>query len=579
MAETKGRKGRSDKGQYRPNRAVTVPEQIEGERPSIPEVDPLYHTYDASKPEGAYFDEQAADHVVEWIESNLRHYKAEWAGQPFLLLDWQKRLLRHVFGWKRANGYRLYRRVYVECPRKAGKTTLAAAVAVYLAFADGENAPQIVFAAKDKEQAGICYDAATRTIEANSELYSQIAPFRSPKRFELRNNPGGWLKPIASDAENAQGLEIHGLIFDELAMQKNRRELWTALTKGSNTRNQPMLFGISTAGYERVSICFEQHEKTRQIMEGTVEDPRFFGLVYGAPMDADWDDPEVWRNANPSMGATVKPDAYMDEYNAVKAVPAEQNEFRIFQLSQWVGQESRYIDMEAWKKCAKRPNPAKKRPAYGGLDLSATTDLTCLSVVAQNKDGSLDLYSYPFLPEDGLRERMKRDGANYELWSNEGYLTFTPGPVISQGAVKKSILDAAEAFDLKDIGYDRHLADRIVEELKGEGLTMVPVAQNAGGMSPPTKILNELVLEGKLNHGGDPLLQWCVEHFAVSIDAQGNVLPNKMKATQRIDPVVSAIIALDGWQRRGKKVQKTSAYSSGFYAQFMPTKESEVTVP
>lgn len=574
-----GRKGRSDKGKYRQNKVVEPLKPVDAERVQIPEVDPLYHTYDQAKPEGSYFDDEAADHAVDWIESNVRHYKAEWAGQPFYLLDWQQRLVRHIFGWKRPDGYRLFRRVFVMCPRKAGKTTLAAAIAEYLAFADGENASQVVFAAHTKDQAGICFNAARIGIEQNVSLKDQVAIYKSPARIEFRDDQGAsWLKPVANDSQTAQGLEVHGLVFDELAQVKNRRELWTALTKGSATRRQPLLFAISTADYERVSLCFEQFEKTRQIMEGTVGDPRFLGVVYGAPMDADWTDPETWRKANPSYGAAVHQDAYEDEYNAVKANPAEQNEFRIFQLSQWVGQAERYISMESWKKGSVLLKPAKKRVAFGGLDLSATTDLSAFSVVSPNEDGSIDLYTYPFIPTEGpsLQERMKRDGANYDLWSKEGYLELCEGPVIDQGAIKRTILQAAEAFDLRDVGLDRHYGDRLKQELEDEGITMVPINQGFAGMSSPTKEFNSMILKGLVHHGSHPVLQWSVDHFTVKRDSYGNVMPDKMRAQNRIDPVAASIMAFDGWDRRGKKAKKKSAYKSGgFYDQFLPKETAE----
>jgi phage terminase large subunit-like protein len=312
-------------------------------------------------------------------------------------------------------------------------------------------------------------------------------------------------------------------------------------------------------------------------MEGTVSDPRFLGVVYGAPMDADWTDPETWRKANPSFGAAVHRDAYEDEYNAVKANPAEQNEFRIFQLSQWVGQAERFIPMSEWKKGDLPPKPANKRIAFGGLDLSATTDLSAFSVVAPNEDGSIDLFTYPFLPTEGpsLLDRMKRDGANYDLWAKQGYLHLCEGPVIDQEVIKQTILQVAESFDLRDVGLDRHFGDRLKQELEAEGITMIPINQGYPGMSSPTKEFLAKILKGQVHHGGNPLLQWCVDHFTVKRDSYGNVMPDKMRAQNRIDPVAASIMAFDGWDRRGKTTKRKSAYSAGgFYDQFLPDKET-----
>jgi phage terminase large subunit-like protein len=574
MAETKGvRKGRNDKGKYRKNKAVEVPKAVEAERPEDIPVDPLYSTYDAPKPEGAYFDEAAADHVCDWIETELRHFEGKFAGKPFFLLDWQRRLLRHIFGWKRQDGFRLYRRIYCEVGRKQGKSTLASAIALYLAFGDEENAPQIVFAGMDKDQAGICYKAARNILTANQKLYSEAAVYSAKNEIQLRNNPGGWLKPVSADAKRLFGLNIHGLIFDELFTQTNR-DLWTSLTTSSGAREQPLIFCISTAGWNQATLCFEQHELVREIQEGTAEDEEFFGVVYGLDQAEDWTDSENWMKSNPSLGQTVGLSFYEGEYRKVKALPREENAFRTFYLSQWVGQETRYIPMEHWDQCNGPVELPRKRKAFAGLDLSATTDLTALTVVAENASGGLDVFSYPFLPGDHLDERERRDRVPYGMWAKEGYLTLTPGRTIRYRAIKERVLAVAQEFELVDIGYDRHEATMLVQELEDDGITMVQIGQGYTGISAGTKSLLQKVMDHSLSHGADPLLRWCAGNFVAKEDEAGNVKPDKAKATQRIDPAVALIMALDGYNRRGKTAKKKTAYSGGFYDQFVTDKPS-----
>jgi phage terminase large subunit-like protein len=568
------RKERNDKGKFRPNKAVSVPEQRETVKRDVAVgVAPLFHTYDADRPEGSYFDPIAADHVCDWIETELRHFEGEFAGEPFALLDWQQRLLRHVFGWKRADGYRLYRRVYCEVGRKQGKSTLAAAVALYLAYGDDENSPQVVCAGADKDQAGVVYNAARNILSANSVLYNESAVYSSKKEIQLRNNPGGYIKPVSADAKRLYGLNIHGLIFDELMTQTNR-ELWNSLTTSSGARRQPLLFSISTAGWDTTSICFELHELTREIGEGETEDPSFCGVVYGAPAGADWDDPEMWERSNPSIGQTVDISFYKEQAQKVRAVPAEQNAFQTLYLCQWVGQETTYLPLEHWDQCNAPTNPPGKRKAFAGLDLSATTDLTALSVIAQNDDGSLDLYSYPFLPGENLQDRERRDRAPYGQWASEGFLTLTPGRRINYQAVKAKIREVADLFDLQDVGYDRWGSEDLVQQLESDGITVVRIGQGHKDISAPTKEFLAHVLDHTIHHGGDPLLRWTVGNFAVEIDAAENVKPSKKKAAQRIDPVVASIMALDGWNRRGREEKRSSAYSGGFYDQFMPSKQA-----
>jgi len=278
-------------------------------------------------------------------------------------MGWQARLVRELFGWKRADGTRLYRRCYVEAPRKSGKSSLASAIALYLAYGDGEAAPEIAFAAYDREQAGVCYAVARHMLEQVPELYAATAIYNSRKEMQLRDNPGGWLRCLSRESAAQFGLNLHGLVFDELMTQKTR-DLWEALTTSQASREQPLIFCISTAGWDQNSVCFEQRELARQVAEGTVEAPTFLGVVYGAPMDADWTDEEVWRNANPSLGETASLDYYREQAGRAKAIATEQNAFRTLLLSQWVGQAKRFLDMEAWDSCAEVPT--KTGVAFGG---------------------------------------------------------------------------------------------------------------------------------------------------------------------------------------------------------------------
>jgi phage terminase large subunit-like protein len=534
-------------------------EQTKGRRPTLAEVEPLHSTYDAPKPEGARFVKAAGDRAAKWIEANLRHFQGRWAGQPFYLLAWQRRLVRELFGWQRADGTRLYRRCYVEAPRKSGKTMLAGAIALYLAYGDSEAGPQVGFAAYDQEQAKLCYGAARHMIEANPELFEQTLIYNSALEMKLKDNPGGILRCLSRESKQQYGLNLHGLVFDELMTQKTR-DMWNALTSAQGAREQPLVFAISTAGWDQLSVCFEQHELVREIHEGNAVDDVFLGVVFGAPMDADWTDERVWRRANPSLGETVTLDHYREHARRAQNQPTEQNAFRTLLLSQWVGQAERYLDMGSWDGCD--PEPDRKGEAYGGLDLSATTDLTAFAVLVEGTD----VYLWAFLPEEGILERERRDRVPYRLWAERGSLTLTPGPVIDYAYVKRAVLEAAAAFDLRSVEFDRWNSSQIVRELEDEGIVMVEVGQGFSSLSAPTKELQRLVVEGKLRHGGDPLLRWCASNVAVTMDAAGNVKPAKDRSAHRIDPVVALVIAIDGWQRFGNEPKRESVYAKRFRA-------------
>lgn len=549
-------KAKADAGKHqRPKRVDRAPVK-KGRRPRKRHVEPLFSTYDAPKPKGATFDKKAADQAVKWIEG-LRHFKGRWAGEPFYLLDWQQRLVREIFGWK-LNGARLYRNAYVEAPRKSGKTSLAAAIALYLAYGDGEAAPEVFFAAYDKDQAKLCYSTARYMLEQDADLYAQTVIYNSKSEMLLRDNPGGFLRCLSKESGKQYGLNPHGIVFDELMTQKTR-EMWDALSTAQGAREQSLQFNISTAGWDQLSVCFEQHELVRQISEGTTNDPTFFGVVYGAPMDADWTDEKVWLAANPSLGQTASVDFYRERCTKAKNQPTEQNAFRTLLLSQWVGQAERFIPMEGWDACDDEPPKPDGRRAYGGLDLSATTDLTAFAVVSQ-RDQVLDIYCHAFLPAEGIIDRERRDKAPYRVWAEQGFLTLTPGRTVDYGAVKASVRDAAEQFDLEVVEYDRWNATATVQELEAEGIRMEDLGQGFASQSAPCKELLRLILNEEIAHGGNPLLRWCASNVAARMDPAGNVKLDKDRSAHRIDPVQAVVNAIDGWMRFGQQPSSRSVY-------------------
>jgi phage terminase large subunit-like protein len=389
-------------------------------------------------------------------------------------------------------------------------------------------------------------------IEANDELWGATVIYNSALEMNLKDNPGGILRCLSRDSSQQFGQDLHGAVLDEVFTWKDRR-MWEALTSAQGAREQPLVFCITTAGWDQQGVAFEQHELTRQIAEGNAEDAAFLGVVYGAEMDADWTDEEVWKRANPSLGETVKLDYYREQAKRAKNAPTEQNAFRTLLLSQWVGQAERFLDMRAWDACS--AEPIRRGMAFGGLDLSATTDLTAFTVLV---DGT-DVYCWAFLPEQGILERERRDRVPYRTWAQHGSLILTPGPVIDYAYVERAVLEAAERFDLRQVAFDRWNSSQLVQELEAEGITMVSLGQGFAGLSAPTKELQRLVAEGRLRHGGDPLLRWCASNVAAKMDAAGNVKPDKERSAHRIDPIVALIFAVDGWQRHGHE-RRVSVY-------------------
>ncbi|HOX23564.1 MAG TPA: terminase large subunit, partial [Elusimicrobiales bacterium] len=465
----------------------------------------------------------------------LTHVKGEWAGMPFKLERWQREIVRTLFGWKRPNGTRRYRTCYIEIPRKNGKSSLCAGLALYLLMADREPSAEVYSAAADREQASIIFDIAKSMVAVSNELNIRLKVFRKAIAY---NKAMSSYKVLSADAYTKHGLNAHGIIFDELHAQPNR-ELWDVLATSTGARTQPLTVAITTAGFDRNSICWELHEYARRIKEGVIEDDSFLPVIYAAEEGDDWRDPNTWRKANPNIGVSISEDYLKRECAKAENVPAYENTFRRLHLNQWTQQESRWLPMAAWESCGGQviPEMLKGKPCYAGLDLSSTTDITAL-VLAFPVDGMVKLLSYFWIPGDNLLERAKRDHAPYDLWVKQGLIYATDGNVIDYSFIVAKITELRKQYALKEIAFDRWGAAKIVQELTELGDTVVPFGQGFASMSGPSKELLRLVLAGKLQHGGNPVLRWMADNAVAKTDPAGNIKPDKAKSTQRIDGIV-----------------------------------------
>lgn len=327
------------------------------------------------------YNKDAADFAVSFIEC-LCHTKGTWAGKPFELIDWQEKIIRDIFGILKPDGYRQFNTAYVEIPKKQGKSELAAAVALLLCCADGEERAEVYGCAADRQQAAIVFDVAADMVRMNPALKKRCKILASQKRL-IYEPTNSFYQVLSADAYSKHGFNVSGVIFDELHTQPNRK-LYDVMTKGSgDARTQPLYFLITTAGNDEHSICYQVHQKAIDIMEGRKHDPRFYPVIYGAGRDEDWSSPEVWKKANPSLGITVKMEKVKDAYNSAKENPAEENTFRQLRLNQWVKQDVRWMPMDKWDACAfpVDPDELRGRDCYGGLDLSSTTDITAFVLV------------------------------------------------------------------------------------------------------------------------------------------------------------------------------------------------------
>lgn len=498
--------------------------------------------------EDFYFDERAAELAVRFFERLLVHSKGEWASKPFTLEPWQRdEIIRPLFGWKRtSDGTRRYRRAYIEVPRKNGKSSLAAGIALLLLFADNEPGSEVYSAAADRDQAAIVFDEARRMVEASSHLANRAQVY---KRVVHVPETHSVYRVLSADAYTKHGLNAHGVIFDELHAQPTR-DLWDVLTTSTGARRQPLVVAITTAGFDRESICWELHEYARQIKAGIIQDDTFLSVIYAADEADDWLDPNVWAAANPNLGVSVKLDYLRNEARRAELTPAYQNTFRRLHLNQWTQQDTRWLPLEAWDRCATPVNDALLNGAvcYGGLDLSSTWDLSSFVLVFPNEEGEEERFAWlPFfwIPEENMIERARKDRVPYDAWARDGWIRTTEGDVIDYAYIVRAIEELGERYQIREIAFDRWGAFQVSQALAGAGFEMVGFGQGFASMASPTKELLRIVLDAKLAHGGHPVLRWMADNMVVSTDAAGNVKPNKAKSTERIDGIVAGIMALD----------------------------------
>ena len=504
---------------------------------------------------------------MAFIEA-LCHTKGTWAGTPFDLIDWQERIVRDVFGIVKPGGYRQFNTAYVEIPKKQGKSELAAAIALLLTCGDFEERAEVYGCAADRQQASIVFEVAADMVRMCPALSKRVKLLASTKRLVyLPTN--SFYQVLSAEAYSKHGFNIHGVVFDELHTQPNRK-LFDVMTKGSgDARNQPLYFLITTAGTDTHSICYETHQKAVDIIEGRKFDPTFYPVIYGAKEEDDWTSQKVWKKANPSLGITVPIEKVKAACESAKQNPAEENSFRQLRLNQWVKQAIRWMPMAKWDACGQLTVDSGKltvfverlegRICYGGLDLSSSSDITAFVLVFPPTDDDDKYYVLPYfwMPEENIGLRVRRDHVQYDLWEKQGFLLTTEGNVVHYGFIEKFIEKLGEKYNIREIAFDRWSAVQMVQNLEGLGFTVVPFGQGFKDMSPPTKELMKLTLERKLAHGGHPVLRWMMDNIFIKTDPAGNIKPDKEKSTEKIDGAVATIMALDRAIRCGNDTSES----------------------
>ncbi len=528
-----------------------------------------------------YFDQNKADGAIFFIE-HLRHTKGRWSGQYFKLLPWQKKIISDIFGTLKVDGTRRYKTVYVEIPKKNGKSELCAGIALYMLAADHEQGAEVYGAACDKNQAAIVFDVAAQMVNQSPALSGMLKVRDSVKRI-IYPGSRSFYRVLSADVKNKHGYNTHCVVFDELHAQPSR-DLWDVLTEGAGAaRLQPLFVAITTAGVDRNSICWELHERARKILNGTIQpedDPSFYPVIFGPPDDeagADWDwgNEENWKAVNPSLGQTIQIEDMREDYKQAAQKVEKENLFKQLRLNIWNKHSKRWIKLLDWDKCTGKIDieELKGRECYSALDLSSSNDLTALLHVFPFPDGVYKALCRFWIPEDVAAEKEKRDHVPYTRWIKQGYMSTTPGNRIDYGFIRHQVVEDRSIFNMRELCYDSWGAVKIYTDLQEDGFVIDQKLQTEGhpllvefrqgykSLSPPSKELINIILNCKLEHGNNPVLRWNADNAVIEMDPAGNIKPDKARATQRIDGVVALIMGLDRAMKHpldsGKSIYET----------------------
>lgn len=521
----------------------------------------------ANKSVKYYFDENAANRPIRFIEQHLVHITS---GQPLLLEDFQKEdIIRPAFGWKTKSGRRKHRFVYVEIPKGNGKSYLLSAITIFLCCAEGQKMAECYCAAGDKDQARIVFDTCKAMIEESPTLKDKFDIF---KNVIIHKKSLSRIIVISAESYSKHGYRPYGIAFDELHVQPNRN-LYDTITKGLIKIPNSMCWMITTAGVKN-TFAEEIHNYALDIKKGIVVNPYWLPVIYAA---APKDDPfkeKTWKAANPGLDSIIEVEDFKVIAEEAKTQPTALNSFLRLHLNIWTGAVEAWIPSHEWEACnlqsidEKRLKELENYSCWAGLDMASTEDLCGLAYLFEiEEDVMYELFLIALCPEDTILERTNKENHNYQLWVEQGYILATPGNTQSDDALEAKILEFQDRFKALRLGYDPWTADRFAAKLyTNHEIDVKKVPQTLPVLTQPSKWFEKRVISKKrgINHGGNPVMSWMMDNVKVYRDTNGNIRPHRGESKGKIDLVmatINAIAAMMDWKADPKN-QKFDAESA-----------------
>jgi len=512
--------------------------------------------YDPFRDQGkCKFDPDAALDIINFFEKRLRHAKGPKARQLFRLERWQRSLLANLFGWKRPDTRRRYEETLLFIPRKNGKTVLAAGLILYMLTEDGEQGAEIYGAASKYEQAGYVWEHAAAMVLKDAKL-TELCKINRGQQKSIHIKPGFWAehglstyRVICSKEEGFSGANTSFGVIDELHRMLDG-DLVDEFRTSLGARRQPILFYLTTSDYEREgSVCNAIHDYACKVRDGKIHNPYFLPCIYEAGKDDDWTDELVWERANPNMDVSVDRDKMRKACQLAQESPAFQNKFKRDHLNIRTAQDVRWIDPDKWAGCAGEPATLEDYigwDCWAGLDLSTTRDMTPLVLAFREEDG-ISILPIFWMPRGTAEERSRKDRIPYNDWIKQGLIRVTEGDAMDYAFIRRDInaLVSDYKLNIQEIAVDRLFQGaQLCMELEQDGFTAFAHGQGFLSMAAPTKAFEDVILDGTLMHGGNPVLDWHASNVSVELDAAGNMKPSRKKSTEKIDGIVAAIMAV-----------------------------------
>jgi phage terminase large subunit-like protein len=517
---------------------------------------------------GLFYDEDAADHAVDFFSLLKHSLGSEFAGKPFELSPWQEfDVRRPLYGWMKPDNdkymrmrgrpwdgdpydpemfVRRFRSAYIEVGKKNGKSTESSGDAAYLLLGDGEAGAQVYCAATKKDQAKIVFEEARRMIRGSPDIGRYCTIHKANVSVPVINS---FLRPLSSDAGFEDGMNPHGAICDEVH-RWDTSEMYNMIESSTAARKQPLIKMITTAGARKDGFCWNMRRYVTEILEGVVQDDSMFGYIATLDEGDDPFDESVWPKANPNIGVSVFYEGLRNLAIKAQRMPSSYNDFLRYHMNTWTEQIERWIPMDAWAECVgpthwrDMPKKMLQRDCYIGMDLSETKDITAVCLISPCDDGYFDIAPIFWVPKATVKRRKDQDRVPYPEFVKQGAAIETDGSSVDYDAIRKHINDLKKRYSIQRIAYDPHNATQLASQLKGDGFEMLRHYQSFSAMSSPCKLFESLLDQRRIRHGGHPLLTWMAKNVAAKKNADGQLRLDKEKSSEKIDGIIAMVMGL-----------------------------------